>query len=122
MYYSLSTQSNTTALLNDTWVANRADIDYSACLPSAITDNSMGSSFMISPNPFSEMAKLKTDFPMDDATLTVSNWMGQVVKQIGNLSGHEVMLSCEGLAAGLYFARLTQGLRDIGIQKIRVRD
>ncbi|TAL59962.1 MAG: T9SS type A sorting domain-containing protein [Bacteroidetes bacterium] len=61
------------------------------------------------PNPFFAQTILQTDNFLYNATLTVDNCFGQTVKQIKNISGQTVILSCDNLPCGLYFLRLTEG-------------
>ena len=62
----------------------------------------------IFPNPCSIQTTLKTANPLHSATLSVYNSFGQMVKQINNISGQSVVITCDNLASGLYFIRLTE--------------
>jgi hypothetical protein len=65
--------------------------------------------FVIYPNPFSTQTTLQTDKIFKDATLTIYNSFGNVVKQLKNISGQTVNLQRENLPSGLYFLRLAEG-------------
>jgi len=62
----------------------------------------------IFPNPFSVQTTLKSENILHNATLTVYNCLGQIVKQITSISGEAVTLSRDNLVSGLYFIRLTE--------------
>jgi len=72
-----------------------------------LDDLSVNSTIKIFPNPFSSSTTLQVNENLKDATLTVYNSFGQIVKEIKNLSGLTVVLSLDNLACGSYFVRLT---------------
>ncbi len=218
IYYSLCTQNNTTALLNDSWVVTQEEIDYSGCLVTSSTlpielisfsgtasgkknilywvtasevNNSYftilkrvdGNNFqiigtvngagnsshvlnysytdenltekvnyyllqqtdyngqhtfsntiainnssdkfgsiIISPNPFSNEAIFRTDFQMQNATLTVYNSMGQQVRQLVNISGQTIILHRDELPAGIYNVKLTGDNEHAEMKKLVIAD
>jgi hypothetical protein len=75
-------------------------------------------SVSIFPNPFSSHTILHTDYYFDDATLTVYNSFGQIVKEIKNISGHTVTVFGENLPEGMYFFQLSQDSEVISSQKV----
>lgn len=75
----------------------------------AVEENSDAAEWTVFPNPFAGEATLRTSVPMKQATLTITNGVGQVVRQMSNLSGNTVVLSRNGLESGLYFVRLQNG-------------
>lgn len=77
-------------------------------------------SIIIYPNPFTLSTVLQTDYYLKNATLTVYNYQGQMVKKIVNLSGQTIVLNRDNLPSGLYFIRLTQGNRIMELEKIIV--
>lgn len=122
-YYSLSTQNNTSLLLNDSWVVNRDEIDYSACLTLSIDEQNISEpSILLFPNPLSTQATVQTNYILKNATLTIYNYHGQTVKQIKNISGLTAVFSRDNLTNGLYFIRLTQDNRELITQKIIITD
>lgn len=74
--------------------------------------------FSIYPNPFSVQTVLQTNIFLHNATLTVSNYLGQTVKQIKNISGKTATLHRANLPSGLHFVRLTQDNRVITTKKL----
>ena len=78
---------------------------------SAIEENSIENTITVFPNPFSTETVLKTDNSFKNASLTIYNSTGQVVKQmtpINSEAGKTVTLFRDNLPSGLYFIRLTQ--------------
>ena len=65
------------------------------------------SSIRISPNPFSLKTIFQTDMIFESASLIVYNSIGQVVKEIQNISGSTFILDRDNLQSGVYFFRLT---------------
>jgi hypothetical protein len=119
----MSTQNNTGSLLNDSWVVNRDEIDYSACLTTSIDEvDYSNTSITIYPNPFSAQTVLKSNDYLSNATLTVYNSFGQTVREIKNISGNTITLNRDKLPAGLYFIRLEQDNKQIEIKKIIIND
>jgi hypothetical protein len=79
-------------------------------ITSTTTDlGKMRTNFLIYPNPFSSEAILQSDHIFYNATLTMSNCLGETVKQIKNINGQTVVISRDNLPDGLYFVRLTEG-------------
>lgn len=70
------------------------------------------------PNPFSSQTILQTDNVLSNATLTVYNSFGQIVKQVNNISGQTAVLTRDNLASGLYFIRLTEENKSIATDKL----
>ncbi|HNQ13426.1 MAG TPA: T9SS type A sorting domain-containing protein [Bacteroidia bacterium] len=62
----------------------------------------------IFPNPFSAQTTLYTGDYFEHATLTISNSLGQIVKQIIDISGNEISFSRDNLSEGLYIVHLTE--------------
>lgn len=74
------------------------------------------------PNPFSTQTTLRTDKDLKDATLTVYNLYGQIVKEIKNISGQAITLHRDNLVGGLHFIRLTQDNKIISADKLVIAD
>lgn len=79
-------------------------------------------SMTIYPNPFSSSTTLRTNIPLTNANLTVYNYVGQIVKEIKNISGQMIILSRDELPNGLYFVKLTEGYKIIAFDKIVLGD
>jgi len=78
--------------------------------------------FKISPNPFTNETLLQTDKTLRNASLTISNSIGQQVKQIKNISGQSIILNRGNLPSGLYFVQLTQDGKILMMDKIIITD
>ncbi len=76
----------------------------------------------IYPNPLSKFATLQTALPLTNATLVIYNIYGQSVMQQHNINGQSVTLSRNNLANGLYFVRLLEGSKIIGVEKLIITD
>ena len=89
---------------------------------SGIEDYVNESLVSVYPNPFKLETTLNTNFSMKHSIFTVYNSLGQAVKQINNISGQSVVLSRDGLPAGMYFIRLTEDNRTLAVEKIVISD
>lgn len=81
-----------------------------------------GAELLAFPNPFSSEVTMQSSVPFAGARLSVVNALGQTVKQVQNLSGSEVILHREDLAAGIYIVYVEQKGRVLSIQKLMVAD
>jgi hypothetical protein len=79
-------------------------------------------SIEIFPNPFSTHANLQTYNSLNNATLTIYNYFGQIVKEMKNITGHTITISRDNLSSGLYFVILTQDNQVITTKKISITD
>ena len=76
----------------------------------------------IFPNPFSSQTTLYTDRIFNNATLTIYNSFGHVVKQIENISGQIINLDRDNLPSGLYFVQLSEENKTIAVGKLIITD
>jgi len=83
---------------------------------------SNSTSIMVYPNPFSGQTTLLSDHFLKNATMTVYNVQGQVVKEIKNISGQTVTLFRDNLTSGLYFIQMTEENKFITADKLIVTD
>ncbi|NOT35957.1 MAG: T9SS type A sorting domain-containing protein [Saprospiraceae bacterium] len=74
------------------------------------------------PNPFSTETILHSSNLLKDATLSIYNSFGQIVKEIMNISGQEVSIARDKLPSGLYLAILTQDNQVITTEKLLIVD
>jgi len=74
------------------------------------------------PNPFISSTTIKTISSLKNATLTIYNLYGKSLKQIKNISGKTVSLKRENLSSGLYFIRLIDENKTIGVEKLIITD
>ena len=74
------------------------------------------------PNPFSDYSILQSEIPLNNSTLTILNSFGQVIKQQHNISSQSITLHRDNLPSGLYFIHLTQGNKQIIIEKLIIID
>lgn len=72
----------------------------------------------ISPNPFSTETILYTDRNLENALVTITNSMGQIVRIKKNIYGQNIVLQREDLPNGLYFIHIMEENQLIGIEKM----
>jgi hypothetical protein len=77
---------------------------------------------MVYPNPFSEQTTLQSDYFLKNATMTVCNMQGQVVKEIKNISDQTFTLFRDNLPSGLYFIQMTEENKIITADKLVITD
>ncbi len=87
-----------------------------------ITKNTNKNSSSIFPNPFISSTTIQTTENLNNATLTIFNSYGQMVKQVNNISGQTISLLRDNLPSGLYFIHLTQNNKLITTTKIIITD
>lgn len=91
-------------------------------ISTSIDKNEIITNYQLFPNPFSTQTNFKTDKFLKNATLTVFNYFGQIVKEIKNISGQTFTLNRENLSSGLYFFRLTDENKIFSEEKLVITD
>ncbi len=76
----------------------------------------------VSPNPFKTELLISAKFNFENSTLKIYNSIGQLVKEINNINGQNIIIKRENLNNGIYFAQLTQNGKLISNHKIIVTD
>ncbi|MCF6133433.1 T9SS type A sorting domain-containing protein [Flavobacterium wongokense] len=76
----------------------------------------------VAPNPFSSQTTFQSDVSFENASLSVYNSIGQLVKAINNINGQQITFSRDNLPNGLYFAHLMQDNKSIGSQKLVITE
>jgi hypothetical protein len=84
-----------------------------------INDGYQISSF---PNPFSTYATIQSSQKFNNASLTLYNAFGQVVKQMDQLSVQSIMVYRDDLAAGLYYYLIMQENKVVSSDKLIISD
>jgi len=79
-------------------------------------------SLQLFPNPFKNQTTLITDKNVRDASLTISNTVGQIVKQMVNINGQTIILDRDNLSRGLYFIYLSENNKIIAKTKFIITD
>ena len=75
-----------------------------------------------SPNPFKTELLISTKFNFENSTLKIFNSIGQLVKEMNNLNGENIIIKRENLNSGIYFAQLIQNGKLISNHKIIITD
>lgn len=100
--------------------ADTASIVVLPCL--GFDDESLSGLMTSYPNPFSVQTIINTTEILNNATLSVSNCFGQLVKQLNNLSGQTIILNRDNLPNGVYFLQLHQNNKLVQSGKIIIAD
>lgn len=98
-----------------------------ACIQSGQTglgyvENASKKVVSVVPNPFNNATTLQVNDNLKDATLTIYNSYGQIVKQVNSISGNLISISRENLPSGLYFITLTEETKTIALEKLIITD
>ncbi|MBK7391088.1 MAG: T9SS type A sorting domain-containing protein [Bacteroidetes bacterium] len=72
------------------------------------------------PNPVNSLTHLKLNVVVADATISISNSTGQLVKQLSQLNGSELKIDCAGLIPGFYVMQLHEKGRLLTTEKLVV--
>ena len=75
-----------------------------------------------SPNPFKTELLITTKFNFENSTLKIFNSIGQLVKEVNNINGQNIIVKRENLESGIYFTQLTENGKLISINKIIISD
>jgi ligand-binding sensor domain-containing protein len=76
--------------------------------------------FTIIPNPFTNSSILKLSKPLQNATLTIYNILGNEVNRLQNLKGSEIQITRKDLKSGMYFFRLMDKNGFVGNGKLLI--
>lgn len=76
--------------------------------------------FSVYPVPFSVQTTIQTKKDLTNAELIITNSNGQTVREINKISGNKFALNREDMPAGVYFLKLIQDKKLIGIKKILI--
>ena len=68
-----------------------------------INETSKSNDFFFRPNPFYDQTTLSFQTVSDKTTFTLYNTNGQIVKTVDNITGGQLTIHRENLAAGLYY-------------------
>lgn len=110
---------------NDLWCVRRNDqISWTSsagndCSLTSINKNELAENqILISPNPFSSSATIRTNKYLTDASLVLYDTFGKQVKEMKNLSGPTILLQRDNLKDGVYYVRLLQDNKTIMTGKL----
>lgn len=70
--------------------------------PDAIAENIKEHQVQIFPNPFTQQTTLQLNVPLQNATITLQNQMGQTVNALKNQQGSAILIERNNLPAGIY--------------------
>lgn len=72
------------------------------------------------PNPVNDNATISFGKDLKNASITIINTLGEVVKQISNLAGNEFSISRDGLTTGIYFVQLRENGKTVATLRMIV--
>lgn len=76
----------------------------------------------LSPNPFKNELLITRKLYFENSTFKIYNSIGQLIKQIGNLSGQNIIIKRDNLNSGIYFTQLIENGQIISTDKIIISD
>jgi uncharacterized delta-60 repeat protein len=129
--YTISIQSDGKIIIGGNFYSyNGISINHIARLhpttPTAVTNPIEDENIVkIFPNPFSNSTSLYTGIQLKNASLTIFNSIGQLVKQITPINleaGDDLLLNRDHLPGGLYFIQLSQENQIIMNDKLVISD
>jgi hypothetical protein len=99
-------------------------IEYSqyCTLTDASTENTIATSAIFSPNPFSIKTVLNANEELINATLILYNVFGEKVKEIDNISGLTFILYGNSLPRGIYLYKLVDKNVVVSTDKLVIID
>ena len=80
------------------------------------------SEFKIYPNPTSSYITIQTDFPLNNANLELTDYLGRTIIQINNIQEQIIHLNCDNLSNGLYYINLFVNNKIIAIKKLNIKN
>ena len=75
-----------------------------------------------SPNPFKTELLISKKSNFENSTLKIFNSIGQLIKEIENINGQNIIINRETLNSGIYFAQLIENGKIISTNKIIILD
>lgn len=116
---------NTCASQNGVGIFNRGMMNGGTalpCQPPLSIDEIVSQNISLYPNPFSKTATITFGKHIENATLQFTNSIGQVVKEMKQVSGQEIQINRDNLGNGLYFVRLLTDGETLAVKKIIIAD
>ncbi|MES2575251.1 MAG: T9SS type A sorting domain-containing protein [Bacteroidota bacterium] len=75
-----------------------------------------------SPNPFNTELLITSKLNLDNSTLKIFNSIGELVKEVNNLNGENIIIKRGNLNSGIYLAQLIKNGKVISTNKIIISD
>jgi hypothetical protein len=87
-----------------------------------MNENSIHKNLSIFPNPSNFSSTIQISGNFQNASLTMYNSFGHMVKQENNIFGQTISLSRDNLSSGVYFIKLIEGNNKNSIEKLILID
>lgn len=91
------------------------------CSALGIDENNLAAAISFSPNPFTTELHINASFDLENVSLKLYNSVGQIVKQVENITLLDYALQRESLSGGLYFLQLSRNNKVIVNKKIIIQ-
>ena len=95
------------------------------CYEYSVVNNTMTPSanyeLKIYPNPATSDVTIQTDIRLNNATLVVTDCLGQTFAQISDINEQTITFNCSNLPNGLYFVRLIENSKTIATKKLIIK-
>jgi hypothetical protein len=91
-----------------------------SCTLSLQEQNDLSKKISFAPNPFTTELKISTTISFNNSTLKMYNSIGQIVKQLNNVNGQEIILKRENLSNGIYLIQLFENEKLLTSNKILI--
>ena len=86
----------------------------------SIDEQLYNNQIVVAPNPFHDKTTIQTKKSFDNATMTVLNLQGQVIKQVQNISGETTVLTSDGIENGIYFIQISENNQVLWESRVQV--
>lgn len=91
-----------------------------SCTLSIEEQNILSNRISFAPNPFKSELIISTKVSLKNSTLKMYNAIGQIVKQINNINGNEIILKRENLSNGIYLIQLFENNKFLTSNKVMI--
>lgn len=79
-------------------------------------------SLSIFPNPFTQSTTVELNRNLNNATLSIYNTLGKLIKQTGNINDKRINISRDELPNGVYFIHLIEQNNTLAVKKLIIAD
>jgi len=94
--------------------------DCASFLPLGVESVMLSDNISVAPNPFVTELSIESVIAFDNVSLKLYNAVGQLVREINNISGQRIILNRENLNSALYFLQLYDGGKVVKSIKVLV--
>jgi parallel beta-helix repeat protein len=104
-------------------VNNSYDIGcYEYSITSNIVESKANTELKLYPNPAYSDVTVQTDIQLNNATLVVTDYIGQTFVQIRDINEQTIKFNCNNFPSGLYFVYIAEKSKTLAIKKLFIID